>query len=79
MKGMFADRKSPIAYGYDADALPIYFSSGPVLSVGAGGGGFGGGQRGGPSIPGRRPEPDAECHPAYADDDGRRTDRTGWR
>ncbi len=53
MKSVFADRKSPIAYGYDSDALPIYFSSGPVLNVGGGtfGGGFGG-QRGGPQIPG---------------------------
>jgi hypothetical protein len=54
LKSEFADRKSPIAYGYDSDALPVYFSSGPVMSVGAGGfgGGFGGGQRGGPQIPG---------------------------
>jgi hypothetical protein len=54
MKSVFADRKSPIAYGYDADALPIYFSSGPVMNVGGGGfggGGFGG-PRGGPQIPG---------------------------
>ncbi len=51
MKGVFADRKSPIAYGYDADALPIYFSSGPVLNVGGGAVG-GGGRGGGPAIPG---------------------------
>jgi hypothetical protein len=39
----FADRKSPIAYGYDA-GLPIYFSQSPLLQVQAGGGGgFGGG------------------------------------
>src|SRR4029078_13042794 len=39
----FADRKSPIAYGYDA-ALPIYFNKSPVFQVAAGGGGgFGGG------------------------------------
>ena len=43
--------KSPIAYGYDADTLAIYFSSGPVLNVG-GGGAAGGGGRGGPAIPG---------------------------
>jgi hypothetical protein len=42
----FADRKSPIAYGYDA-GLPIYFNQSPVFQVSAGGGGgFGGG--GGP-------------------------------
>jgi hypothetical protein len=50
MKSVFADRKSPIAYGYDADVLPIYFSSGPVLNVG--GGGFGGQRGGGAAIPG---------------------------
>jgi len=41
----FADRKSPIAYGY-SEGLGIYFSQAPlfqVAAVGAGGGGFGGG------------------------------------
>ena len=39
----FSDRKSPIAYGYDA-ALPIYFNQVPLFQVAAaGGGGFGGG------------------------------------
>jgi len=39
----FADRKSPIAYGYDA-GLPIYFNQAPVFQVATGGGGgFGGG------------------------------------
>ena len=39
----FSDRKSPIAYGYDA-ALPIYFNQAPLFQVAAGGGGgFGGG------------------------------------
>jgi hypothetical protein len=43
----FSDRKSPIAYGYDA-GLPIYFSQSPVFQVAAGGGGgFGGGGGGG--------------------------------
>ena len=44
----FADRKSPIAYGYDA-GLPIYFSQAPLFQVaaGGGGGGFGGGGGGG--------------------------------
>src|SRR6185295_18726106 len=42
----FSDRKSPIAYGYDA-ALPIYFNQAPLFQVVAGGGGgFGGGQGG---------------------------------
>src|SRR5215813_8209480 len=43
----FADRKSPIAYGY-GEALPVYFSQAPLLNVQAGGpGGFGGGGGGG--------------------------------
>ena len=46
--GTFSDRKSPIAYGYDA-TLPIYFSQAPLFQVaaGGGGGGFGGGGGGG--------------------------------
>lgn len=45
----FADRKSPIAYGY-GEGLGIYFSQAPLLQVAAGGGpggGFGGGGGGG--------------------------------
>ena len=41
----FADKKSPIAYGY-GDSLPIYFSQSPLLDVSATGG-FGGGRGGG--------------------------------
>ncbi|HEX7316820.1 MAG TPA: M14 family zinc carboxypeptidase [Pyrinomonadaceae bacterium] len=41
----FADRKSPIAYGY-GETLPIYFNQSPVLQVATGGGGGGG--EGGP-------------------------------
>src|SRR5262249_26807248 len=48
LKSVFADKKSPIAYGYEGDALAVYFNQGPVLR--AGGGGFGGG--GGTQIPG---------------------------
>ena len=51
LKSVFADKTSPIAYGYDGNNLAVYFSQGPVLSVGATGG-FGGGGRGGPAIPG---------------------------
>ena len=55
----FADKKSPIAYGY-GDSLPVYFSQSPLLNVsatggfggGGGGGGFGGG---GGAAPGQRP------------------------
>jgi hypothetical protein len=40
---IFSDRKSPIAYGYDA-GLPLYFNQTPLFQVAAaGGGGFGGG------------------------------------
>jgi hypothetical protein len=49
----FSDRKSPIAYGYDA-ALPIYFNQTPLFQVAAGGGGGfggGGGGQGGPGGP----------------------------
>lgn len=44
--GTFADRKSPIAYGYDA-GLPLYFSQAPLFNVAAGGGPGGGGGGGG--------------------------------
>src|SRR5262245_23614393 len=37
----FADRRSPIAYGY-TDTLPVYFNQAPLFGVGGGGGGFGG-------------------------------------
>ncbi|HZM89999.1 MAG TPA: M14 family zinc carboxypeptidase [Blastocatellia bacterium] len=55
----FADRKSPIAYGY-AETLPVYFSQSPLLEVSAaggfgGGGGRGGGGGGGGAAPGQRP------------------------
>ena len=46
----FSDRKSPIAYGYDA-ALPIYFNQVPLFQVAAGGGFGGGGGQGGPGGP----------------------------
>lgn len=49
MRGVFTDRRSPIAYGYDAQ-LPVYFNQDPVLSVGGGIGGRGGG--GDDTIPG---------------------------
>ena len=53
----FADKKSPIAYGY-GDTLPIYFSQSPLLEVnvmGGIGGGRGGGGGGGGVAPGQRP------------------------
>jgi Zinc carboxypeptidase len=49
MRGMVADRRSPIAYGYDTQ-VPVYFSQDPVLNAAGGFGGFGG--RGGDTVPG---------------------------
>ncbi len=45
LRGIIADKKSPLAYGYEGNQLPVYFSQNPVLNVGgaAGFGGFGGG------------------------------------
>ncbi len=34
LKALWADKSSPIAYGYDGAALPVYFSQAPVLRVG---------------------------------------------
>jgi hypothetical protein len=50
LNAVFADKNSPIAYGY-GDGLAVYFSSAPILNVGGGGGfgGRGGGGRGGGS------------------------------
>jgi hypothetical protein len=53
VRGVMADLKSPIAYGYDSKDLPVYFNQDPVLNAAAGAaggfGGFGGGGgRGGP-------------------------------
>ncbi|MCX6538225.1 MAG: M14 family zinc carboxypeptidase [Acidobacteria bacterium] len=55
MRGIVADAKSPIMYGYDGAQIPVYFSQDPVLAVGGGGGGGrggGGGGGGGAQIPG---------------------------
>jgi Zinc carboxypeptidase len=50
LRGVLADLKSPIAYGYEGKDLPIYFNQDPVLNVPAASGGFGsfGGRAGGP-------------------------------
>ncbi|MDT7542313.1 MAG: hypothetical protein QOE33_2217 [Acidobacteriota bacterium] len=55
----FADRRSPIAYGYE-ETLPIYFNQAPLLQVAAGGGGGGEGGAGGgrPSGRGTLTDPD---------------------
>jgi hypothetical protein len=51
LRGIVADRKSPLAYGFEGQ-VPVYFNQAPVLSVSTGGGGFGGFGGAGPSIPG---------------------------
>jgi hypothetical protein len=33
VRGVFADRTSPIAYGYDRVDLPVYFNQTPLLTV----------------------------------------------
>ena len=50
LRGMIADKGSPLAYGYEGRQVPVYFSAGPVLSVAGAGGGageFAGGAAGG--------------------------------
>jgi hypothetical protein len=56
MNAVFADRKSPISYGYD-EKLAVYFNQSPLLQVanfGAGGFGGGGGQQGATGRPSGR-------------------------
>jgi hypothetical protein len=52
MRGMIADKKSPIVYGYTGDQLPVYFSQDPVLRAAGGGGGRGGFGGGARQVPG---------------------------
>jgi hypothetical protein len=49
LRGVISDRRSPIAYGYDAQ-VPVYFNQDPVFNAGGGLAGFGG--RGGENLPG---------------------------
>lgn len=63
---VFADRNSPIAYGYD-ERLAVYFNQSPLLNVGGGfggpgggGGGQGGGQNAGERPSGRGSAEDAD-------------------
>jgi hypothetical protein len=37
MRGIIADKQSPIVYGYTGDQMPIYFSQDPVLNTRSGG------------------------------------------
>lgn len=42
MRGVIADHKSPIAYGYEQKDIPVYFNQDPVFEAAGAGGGFGG-------------------------------------
>jgi hypothetical protein len=52
IRGVFADRRSPLAYGFDGPQLPVYFNQEPVMSAGGGGAAAFGGRGGGAEIPG---------------------------
>ena len=49
LKTVLGDRRSPVLYGYDQNALAVYFNQGPIFSLA--GGGFGRGGRGGAGAP----------------------------
>ena len=49
LKTILADKTSPVLYGYDQNALAVYFNEGPIFALGAAAGGRG---RGTPNIPG---------------------------
>ena len=51
LKALLGDRTSPVLYGYDQNALAVYFNQAPVMRVGGAAAGLGGG-RGGPNLPG---------------------------
>jgi hypothetical protein len=38
VRGVFADKTSPLAYGFEGRQLPVYFNQDPVLAIGGGGG-----------------------------------------
>ncbi len=81
MRGLIADMKSPIVYGYGRNQVPVYFNQAPVLSVAGAGGGFFGFRRGGSASQNTTPmatrltlspwEPDATTPPGGARQDGR--------
>jgi hypothetical protein len=69
VRANWGDRKSPLAYGYEAADLPVYFNQDPVLNARGGGipsefAGFLGG--GGPPTTRPRPERHADGHAAEA-------------
>jgi hypothetical protein len=50
IRGVFADKRSPLAYGFEGAQLPVYFNQEPVMSVGGAAAFVGRG--GGAAIPG---------------------------
>src|SRR6185312_11039042 len=50
VRGVFADKPSPLAYGFEGRQLPVYFNQDPVLAItrAPAGGGFGSGRGGAP-------------------------------
>lgn len=80
MRGIIADRKSPITYGYEGSQLPVYFNQAPVLSAGGGGGFAGRGGAGGSSGPSQNITPMANrltISPFEADSGEGRRGRAG--
>ncbi len=49
LKTVLGDKSSPVLYGYDQNAMAVYFNQAPVMRVG--GGGFGGGRGVGSNVP----------------------------
>src|SRR4029453_4541704 len=33
LRGVFADKRTPLAYGFDGNQLPVYFNQDPVINV----------------------------------------------
>ncbi len=52
LRGIIADKKSPLVYGYEGTQLPVYFNQAPVLNAGGIGNlaAFGGGRGGAPGL-----------------------------
>ncbi|HEU4939124.1 MAG TPA: M14 family zinc carboxypeptidase [Vicinamibacterales bacterium] len=50
LKAILGDKNSPVLYGYDQNAMAVYFNQAPVMRVG-GAGGFAGGRGVGANVP----------------------------
>ena len=78
MRGVIADMKSPIVYGYGRDQLPVYFNQGPVMRAERGAGGFRSFGRGGASSQNVTPMA-TKVHLSPWDPDGEATPRDSSR